>query len=153
MLKNIIERIFPLSHVSPSNKLVNAYFYEQEKTPINLFVNEPFTSRAGLPLDWKIECDALSDADIETITAMIARRFLFRQAIGIPRGGLRLARALQMYRLPGHPILIIDDVFTTGKSMQAARKDLGNNTIGVVIFARGKCPDWITPIFQLTDGF
>lgn len=31
---------------------------------MNLFIKEDFISHAGLPLTWKVECDALSDSDM-----------------------------------------------------------------------------------------
>ena len=55
------------------------------------------------------------------------------------------------------PILICDDVLSTGNSMDARRKEVveknekGTTIIGVVVFARGKCPDWITPLFSMSD--
>jgi orotate phosphoribosyltransferase len=48
--------------------------------------------------------------------------------------------------------LIVDDVLTTGKSMEEMRKKHSNVlTIGVVLFARGKCPKWVEPIFNMWD--
>lgn len=123
---------------------------------MNLFINEPFTSHAGLFLDWKIECDALTDADLETIAAIVARRCIFGNVIGIPRGGLRLAEVLKPYcnRL-SNVVLLVDDVLTTGSSMIAERASLGSGyeTIGFVIFARGECPEWIMPLFWLSEVF
>ena len=52
-------------------------------------------------------------------------------------------------------ILIVDDVLTTGKSMIERRQQLIDHKIkkelikGVVLFSRGKCPKWVTPIFTL----
>jgi hypothetical protein len=53
------------------------------------------------------------------------------------------------------PHLIVDDVLTTGASMEAARAKLwpGSLPLGVVIFARGPCPDWVWPIFRLDPTF
>lgn len=45
--------------------------------------------------------------------------------------------------------VIVDDVLTTGESMEEMRLHYSSRTIGVVLFARGKCPDWVTPIFSL----
>ena len=53
--------------------------------------------------------------------------------------------------------LIVDDVLTTGKSMNEIYEHLhtkhDKKTKGVVVFARSGCPDWITPIFQLNKIF
>ena len=40
---------------------------------MNLFQLGKFTSHAGKELNWKIECDALTDADWECLAEMIAR--------------------------------------------------------------------------------
>ena len=117
---------------------------------MNLIVAEEFISHAGRLLDFKIECDALSDADIAELAAIIAMRFRFGQVVGIPRGGLRLAKALEPYAKTG-PTLIVDDVLTTGRSMEAAREAVSDR--GVVIFARGPCPSWVTPVFSLDMKF
>lgn len=115
-----------------------------------LFVRQDFTSHSGQPLTWKIECDALTDADIETLAFMISERLSpFGKVIGIPRGGLRIAGALEQYQTEG-PLLVVDDVLTTGVSfVPYTPKHLQQDTIGAVIFARGPCPSWITPLFQL----
>ena len=120
-----------------------------------LFRNESFVSHSGLQLTWKIDCDALTDADIETLARIVADHFRFGKVIGVPSGGLRLAEALQKYRSrwphsASNRILIVDDVLTTGGSMAAIRDEcMWSQTFGVVIFARGECPEWITPIFNL----
>jgi hypoxanthine phosphoribosyltransferase len=84
---------------------------------------------------------------------MIARHFEFGLVIGIPRGGIRLATALIKYTtLDARSVLIVDDVLTTGASMEQTRgrfEGSAEQIRGVVIFARAKCPDWITTIFQL----
>lgn len=99
--------------------------------------------------DWLIDCDALSDGSVSTLAWLIAGRFVFREAIGVPRGGLRLAQELNRYATAAGGILIVDDVLTTGASMEGIRKDFGGDPQGVVIFARGACPDWVTPVFAM----
>ena len=34
---------------------------------MNLFIKEDFISHAGLPLTWKVECDALTEKDYEAL--------------------------------------------------------------------------------------
>ncbi len=115
-----------------------------------LFENKDFVSHAGVGLHFKIECDALSDGDIETLADIVQRRLSFGSVHGVPRGGVRLANALQKFCVPCSQVLIVDDVFTTGMSMEEARKKIGQDSLGVVIFARNTCPEWIYPIFELS---
>lgn len=116
-------------------------------TTQNLFVKRSFTSHSGVDLDWKIDCDALSEEDIETLAFIISRTFSFGRVVGVPTGGLRLAAALEKYATDGG-VLIVDDVLTTGKSMEEARDKVSEDVMGAVIFARGDYPDWIFPIFE-----
>ena len=68
---------------------------------------------------------------------------------------MKLARALEQYRDPNGDIpMIVDDVLTTGGSMEKARKVCERNpslpkSVGVVMFARVRPAAWIKPIWQL----
>ncbi len=119
---------------------------------MSLFEKKDFISHSNIELDWKIDCDFLTDKDIETLAFIIQKDFKFKKVIGVPTGGLRLAAALQKYEdVNEYNYLIVDDVLTTGKSMEEERKRIYNfNTtaFGVVIFARGNCPHWVTSIFK-----
>ena len=86
---------------------------------MTLFQKIDFTSHAGLPLTWKIECDALTKDDWDGIARMIMdyETRPFGSVEGIPRGGIPLARALQPYATEGPP-MIVDDVYTTGTSFK-----------------------------------
>ena len=91
---------------------------------VNLFQKVDFKSSAGLDLSWKIECDAISDDEWECIATMIMERANpFRSAIGVPRGGVKLAEILNEYGTGSYldPVCIVDDVLTTGKSMEECR--------------------------------
>ena len=91
---------------------------------MNLFQKVDFKSSAGLDLSWKIECDAISDDEWECIATMIMEKAKpFRSAIGVPRGGVKLAELLNKYATGSYldPMCIIDDVLTTGKSMEECR--------------------------------
>jgi hypoxanthine phosphoribosyltransferase len=117
-------------------------------------MNKVFKSHSGKQLEFKIECDVLTEQDIITLAKIIAEKYKFRYVYGIPKGGLRLANELNKYCEEEHErMLIIDDVLTTGQSMKEAKKDYSIVTKmeiqGVVIFARGECPDWVDPIFKL----
>lgn len=126
---------------------------------VNLFERGRFTSNAGLTLDFKIDCDALTDEDIETLAKIIGKSTGFSKAISVPRGGDRLTAALVQYEdIAYDTILIVDDVLTTGGSMERVKKqvmhdysDEYEDIIGIVIFARNECPDWITAVFQMWD--
>jgi orotate phosphoribosyltransferase len=108
-----------------------------------------FVSHSGRQLDFKIECDALTDEEIATFAAIIAARQGFSEVVGVPRGGIRLADALRSHCTEG-PLLVVDDVLTTGWSMEEYRAG-GHDVIGAVMFARGPCPDWVLPVFQMTE--
>ena len=123
---------------------------------MNLFQSVDFISHSGLELKWKIECDALSDPEWFTISQMIMEISVpFKEAIGIPRGGTKLGNLLNQYgtRKKEDPILLVDDVLTTGESMKEFKtKRTWRNPadyIGWVVFARTKTPKWVTALFQM----
>jgi hypothetical protein len=117
----------------------------------DLFVREDFISHAGLPLRWKIECDALTDNDIDCLAFMLGEVVPpFYDVYGIPRGGVRIAAAMEQYITEDAvKRLIVDDVLTTGKSMNEVANNTSANVHGAVIFARGPVPAWITPLFRM----
>ncbi len=120
---------------------------------MNLFQYGKFVLNSGRISEIKIDCDALEEQDIETIAFMISKIVKpFVSVEGIPTGGLRLAKALEKYKIPGawNPHLIVDDVLTTGNSMlKAKEKYIPEEVIGIVIFARCCCPNWIRSLFPL----
>ena len=126
-----------------------------EGESMTLFQTGKFTLHSGEHSRFKIDCDALTDADWESLARMVARYYQFHAAIGIPNGGLKFAKALGRYNKweePDAPILIVDDVLTTGASMELMRSKVYEDTVGVVVFARGPCPAWVHPIFQMWEG-
>ena len=122
---------------------------------MNLFQKVDIILNSGKPSDFKIECDALTDEDIECFAHLISKKYTFRKVVGVPRGGVRIEDALQKYTTNNdeHPLLMVDDVLTTGGSMIRHRdmyEDMGyHDIVGVVLFARGECPDWIEPVFKM----
>jgi hypothetical protein len=105
---------------------------------MNLFQLGNFISHAGNELEWKIECDALTDEDWDCLAKMIAEKTSFHSVYGIPRGGVKLANALEKYcNHKSHIRLVVDDVWTTGKSMREVMKP---GDLGFVVFARQKIP-------------
>ena len=83
---------------------------------------------------------------------MIHEHVVFGYVEWVSGGGERLGKAMLKWRNVYSPtLLIVDDVLTTGESMEkqrASRKD----TIGAVIFARGVCPAWVKPLFSMEVG-
>ena len=114
-------------------------------TPV-LFQSGDFTLHSGDKSNFKIDCDALTDEDIESLAMVVTRRVRYSSVYGIPTGGIRLAKALEKYCYTEGPRLVVDDVLTTGNSMNEVKRE---GDLGIVIFARGKCPDWVVPIFQM----
>ena len=123
----------------------------------DLFKTINFKSHSGLLLPWKIECEALSDPEWFTISKMIMEYSPpFRKAVGIPRGGVKLGDLLNEYATGNEkdPICIVDDVLTTGKSMEYFVSQYRRNrrplmAIGWVVFARVRTPDWVQALFQM----
>ena len=109
-----------------------------------------FTAHSGNELTFKLECDDLTDADIDGLAQLISDKIPFGEVIGVPTGGIRLATALFKYRTDSEITLVVDDVLTTGKSMNEYWCE---NSVGIVLFARGDCPEWITPVFTLNKLF
>jgi len=123
---------------------------------IELFQKVDFKSHSGLDLHWKIEMDALSHSEWECITQMIMELTPpFKEAVGIPRGGNILGKLMNRYGTGKreHPVCIVDDVLTTGGSMnEFKRKRQWRNPtdyIGWVVFARSEPPDWVNVLFQM----
>jgi orotate phosphoribosyltransferase len=123
--------------------------------PLPLFQLGNFVLHSGGESDWKINCDMLDDNDIRCLARLVHKLVSpFCTVTGIPRGGIRLAEELQQYVTVYGPHLLVDDVYTTGNSMETYKdKILGYSgsppvIIGAVIFARGPCPFWVKSLFQ-----
>ena len=122
----------------------------------HLFIEEDFTGHSGDQLHWKIEMDALEDAEWKCIARMIMEISPpFKEAIGIPRGGVKLGKLLNLHGTGKRedPICIVDDVLTTGGSMKEfkTKRQWRNPSkyIGWVVFARTPPPDWVRVLFQM----
>jgi hypothetical protein len=111
-------------------------------------IRKSFAMHSGGMGDFKIECGALTDEELEAFALLISKRFIFSAVHGVSRVGFPIASALQKYcTRAAEARLIVDDVLTTGLAMEMARKNQAD--IGIVLFARGPCPDWVWPVFQL----
>ena len=115
----------------------------------SLFVKQDLILHSGEKSDFKIECDALTDEDLECLAYLVSKKYSFFRVRGVPTGGERLAAKLEKYESDdAEDFLLVDDVLTTGNSMEHCKKQILGNVNGVVIFARGNCPEWIEPIFK-----
>jgi|TARA_B100001093_G_scaffold462228_1_gene477290 hypothetical protein len=134
--------------------------YIEPKT--DLFQQSNFKSHAGLDLTWKIECDAISDAEWECFARMISEieTRQFSKVVGIPRGGVKLQNALSNYVSgdANDPILIVDDVWTTGTSfrefteIQTIKDDIEQKDwFGWCIFARTMTDSKVSALFQMPE--
>ena len=121
----------------------------------HLFVEQDFIGHSGDQLHWKIEMDAITNAEWKCIARMIMeyQKDFFQAAIGIPRGGLTLSSYLNEYAThnSNDPYLLVDDVLTTGGSMEQYKEEhlKEKDVIGWVVFARTKPADWIKSLFQM----
>jgi len=126
---------------------------------MTIFKHGDFISHSGVVLPFKIDCDGLTDEDVECVAEHIASKTDFGMVQGVPRGGCRLAAALEKrVNNPDAPfnILIVDDVLTTGASMEVAKAAQPpqvhpSDVVGWVVFARGELPSWVRAVFSGGD--
>lgn len=120
---------------------------------MTLFERGDFTLASGAKATWKIECDALTQADWEGIAEMLVGYIApFGLVVGVPRGGLPLERALAPYTTMG-TTLVVDDVWTTGGSMNRYIMEVLKRHPGdvqrAVAFARGRLHPEVTALFAM----
>ncbi len=127
---------------------------------MGLFNTGLYKLNSGLMSWLKIDVDALSDEDIDTAARLISCLVgPFSSVDGIPRGGLRLAKALQPFISSTGLHLVIDDVLTSGGSLERYQQqwwdehperiqEYNGGLIGAVLFGRGLCPPWVKAVFQ-----
>lgn len=116
---------------------------------------------SGLSSDFKIDCDGLNYKERKALV-YLARQILpdFGIVFGVPTGGVWLADELGFYAKPECPtVLVVDDVWTTGGSMQrfaehlhATREYDIDNMEGLVLFARGSVPPELHVLFTLNPS-
>lgn len=110
---------------------------------MNLFMLGDFTLNSGVKSRWKIECDALTDDDWLGLAELI--RIIvgpFSNVIAVPRGGNKLCDVVMDFdTVERAPLLIVDDVFTTGGSLKRLIDRLPgpfcDGIVAAVAFARG----------------
>lgn len=112
----------------------------------------PFTLQSGGVSRFKIECDALTEEDCHAAANWLLPSIgQFGEVIAVPSTGPTarwFADGFRPHATSG-PLLIVDDVLTTGGSMEEARK--GRVAKGAVIFTRGTLPWWVTALFALNQ--
>lgn len=121
---------------------------------MSLFNWGDFTLHSGKQSNFLIDCDTLTDEDLEALAALANyKNFLgsFGKVYGIPNGGLRFAKFMEKYiDKESNWTLIVDDVMTTGDSMREAYDKFQPTAYGLVIFTRTAIyPWWVTPIFEV----
>ena len=125
-----------------------------------LFQKRDFVGHSGDTLTWKIECDAIQDVEWATLAHIIheIEPRPFGEVVGIPRGGLKLSKPLEEYATGNDedPLLIVDDVMTTGGSFDYFAEQYFRNRqyrqfFGWCIFNRGcdTAPAWVTSLFTM----
>jgi orotate phosphoribosyltransferase-like protein len=123
-----------------------------------LFQSVNFISHSGIPLTWKIECDAIHDDEWTTLAKMI-REYEpknWSKAVGIPRGGAKLGEELDKYSTgdQNDPLLIVDDVYTTGNSFRdyiTENVDYGKEIICWCVFARKPTEFGVNALFTMPE--
>jgi hypothetical protein len=120
---------------------------------MSLFKLEDFTSHSGKLLHWKIECEFLTEEDWDCLAFMIQEKQQFQEVVGIPRGGIPLEKALDKYKTfnMAAPLLIVDDVLTTGNSFLEFAQDRGicPYIVRWVAFSRIEPPLGINALFTM----
>jgi len=122
---------------------------------VDLFQKIDFVSHAGIPMSWKIECDAITLAEWQCLAKMIMeyQKSPFSRAEGIPRGGVALGVALNKYASgnPKDPVLIADDVYTTGTSFKEYCKEHYPNEFVYqwTVFARHQPSNGVKALFTM----
>lgn len=109
-----------------------------------------FKSAAGLDLDFKIECDALTEEDWDCIArACLPSLPKFKAVVPVPRGGIPLARAFEPHITPDAQVtLIVDDVWTTGRSFMKIAETI-DYWAGCIAFARHHVPAGVLAFMRL----
>jgi hypothetical protein len=128
----------PSTDIPPSEDVVTTLFDLSE-----------FVGNSGNVLPWRVECDALTDADWEALAFMAVSLLPpFHTVEGVPRGGLPFADALREHcTTDGKTLLIADDVCTTGGSLTRHRAN--RPSWCVVAFARGPLPPLTAAVWKL----
>lgn len=108
---------------------------------------------SGRRSKFKIECDNLTHSDLSAMCELLIMTLPpFGEVSGVPRGGVRIENVMRPYITTG-PLLIVDDVWTTGRSVDrhinALSLDKGYVGLVAVLFSRGPVPINVTSLFTI----
>lgn len=121
-----------------------------------MFKTGDFTLKSGEKSSWKIDCDALSVEDWDAL-AQMALPFVqpFNAVYDCGGASMQFAAALIPFISKSGAPLVVDDVFTSGATMEAVRINVVPKELdgpmgckGVVVFARHKPLPWVRAMFQ-----
>lgn len=116
-----------------------------------LFEVGDFTLHSGRKSSWKVECDALTPEDWRGLAMQVLDLGIASASdvIGVPRGGIPFADALKevLRQDDTAPVLVVDDVLTTGGSLLEVMTKYPAS-IGLVAFARGPLPPRVSALWQ-----
>jgi len=132
---------------------------------VRAIVGEPLVQlgdhklNAGKRSCYKLVCDQFIADNVEALAWMLRQLAgPYGSVAGIPRGGLSLAAAMEKYRDRSleRTLLLVDDVITTGGSLNRERERLAgqyDHIIGVAVFSRGPLPSWVSAMFEMPKSF
>lgn len=124
-----------------------------------LFRAGEFVLASGRTATWKIDCAALTPADWQGLALILKPRVLpFDRVMGVPTGGLPFADALREHETEdAYRILVVDDVWTTGGSMDRFICDTFSGWTyapkiqRAVVFARKPPPPTVVALFTMAE--
>ena len=117
-----------------------------------LFQCGSFRLSSGIESSFKINAHRLTANDWKTLAHMAV--FIvppFSSVIGVPTGGFPFADALRPHARTYGPVLVVDDVLTTGASIRKVAQHY-ENPILLVAFSRTSTHNDIFAVFTLGEA-
>ena len=115
-----------------------------------LFELGSFQLSSGITSKFRINAHTLTVNDWEALAYMALTIVpQFGSVVGVPTGGIPFAEALKSYITCG-PVLIVDDVFTTGASIHKVANNY-KDSILLVAFSRTTYHPGIHAVFTLAQ--
>lgn len=126
---------------------------------MGLFKYGLFRLSSGHLDHFRIDCEHLNALEWSALAQYIAERVrVFRDVVGVETGGEALAKFLKGFAQGDiqQPLLIVDDVWTTGASMRKCAEHWTSclpmahrQWIGWVVFSRGKLDNNVESVFHM----